>query len=328
MKSNQRNSKCPLSKHLIHKAPMTNFKPSKIIDGRVDDFASSLLLFERMEKVLKQRLNVRPDDKKALRELAACKRKQGKLDEALAIYTDLSQQYPEQADYPYAVAALTSALDGNAPKDLTQPRISPLLEWQDFLPEQTIKDMISHMCEHQADFRPAEVGGGKNHEESRYNPDARNNTDLSLKGNPIKTQVRELLAARLPELTRRLGINPFEAARTEVKLRAYHNGEYFRVHQDGGKGRQISYTYFFHPEPQRFNGGELVLFDTDTESSTFNHSFTRIFPKRNSLFLFPSHFYHAVLPVETQDDDFMSARFVINGHIWEKKDDDAAAEIC
>lgn len=301
---------------------MTDSKPSGIIDGRVDDFASSLLLFERMEKALRQRLTQCPGDEKALRELAACKRKQGRLDEALVIYKNLVEYYPSQADYPYAISALTSTLESDIPAGITQPRISPVIEWEKFLPEQVIAETISYMCEHQADFLPAELGGGKNHEESHYNPDARNNTALSLKGNPLKKQVHELIAARLPEVTRCLGVQPFEASRTEVKLRAYHNGEYFRAHQDGGKGRQISYTYFFHPEPQRFNGGELVLFDTDVDSSTFNHSFTRIFPKRNSLFFFPSHFYHAVLPVKTQDDDFMSARFVINGHIWEKKNED------
>ncbi|PWQ92012.1 2OG-Fe(II) oxygenase [Leucothrix pacifica] len=300
---------------------MTDPKPSNILDGRIDDFASSLPLFERMETALRLRLQTCPNDEKILRELAACKRKQGKLDEALEIYSSLAQQYPNRPDYPYAIAALTTALNGTVSDAINRPCLSPIMEWQNFLPEQTIQEMIRHMHEHKADFRPAEVGGGKDHEESRYNPDARNNTDLSLKGNPLKKQVRELIAERLSEMTRQLGLAPFEASRTEVKLRAYHNGEYFRVHQDGGKGRQISYTYFFHPEPQHFDGGELVLFDTDTKASSFNHSFTRIFPKRNSAFFFPSHFYHAVLPVETQDDDFMSARFVINGHIWGNKDE-------
>lgn len=301
---------------------MTDPQPSSLIDGRIDDFASSLLLFERMEVALRLRLQARPDDEKALHELAACKRKQGKLDDALLIYHKLLQQYPNRADYAYAISALTATLEGVVTEAIARPCVSPVFEWENFLPEQTIQEMIDDMCKHQSDFRLAKVGGDKKAPDGHYNPDARNNTDLSLKGNPLKTIVRELIAEHLPEITRRLGLADFEAVHTEVKLRAYHDGEYFRVHQDGGKGRQISYTYFFHPEPKRFTGGELVLFDTDTQTSTFNHAFTRVFPKRNSIFFFPSHFYHAVLPVKTQDDDFMSARFVINGHIWKKKDND------
>lgn len=297
---------------------MQEVNPQSIIDGLIDDFASNLLLFERMEAVLKQRLAVQPNEEKLLRELATCHRKQGRLDDALAIYADLSRQHPENMDYPYAVAALTATLDGSVSDLIARPSVCPVMEWHNFLPEATIQEMISHMCQNRDDFRSAEVGGGKDHGESHYNPDARNNTALSLKGNPLKKTIRALIAARLPEIAQQLGLAPFETARTEVKLRAYHNGEYFRVHQDGGKGRKISYTYFFHPEPIRFSGGELVVFDTDTSNTSFNHAFTRILPKRNSVFFFPSHYFHAVLPVEMQDDDFMSARFVINGHIWEK----------
>lgn len=301
-------------------------KTSSIIDGRVDDFASSLVLFERMENALLQRLEVRPENETILYQLAVCKRKQGKLDKALQLYVKLAERYPENINYPYNIAALTGALNGTVLEAIQRPCICPVVEWSNFLPGTTVQEMIAYMCEHQAGFQPAKVGGGKNHKKSRYNPDARNNTDLSLKGSPLKKTIRDLIKVRLPELIQRLGLAPFEASRTEVKLRAYHNGEYFRTHQDGGQGRQISYTYFFHSEPTRFSGGELVAFDTDTTTSTFNHNFTRIIPKRNSVFFFPSHYYHAVLPVETEDDDFMSARFVINGHIWEKKDVDSADE--
>lgn len=291
---------------------------ASFLDGRIDDFASSLLLFERMESVLELHLQAKPNDEKVISRLATCKRSQGKFNEALQLYTELSKHYPDNLDYPYAIDALTAGLHGDVPGNITRPSICPVFEWPDFLPEATIQQMVEHMCHCQNHFQPAQVGGGGNHEEGRYDPEARNNTALSLKGNPLKKTVRDLIAEKLPDITRRLGLSPFDASSTEVKLRAYHNGEYFRVHQDGGQGRLISYTYFFHPEPKRFDGGELVVFDTDTLTSTFNHSFSRIIPKRNSIYFFPSHYYHAVLPVLAQDDSFMSARFVINGHIWGK----------
>jgi Rps23 Pro-64 3,4-dihydroxylase Tpa1-like proline 4-hydroxylase len=298
---------------------VVNF-PNTLLSGRIDDLAGNLVLLERMEAVLEQRLQAKLGDEVVLFQLANGKRKQGKLEEALRLYAELAERYPRNTTYPYTIAALTGELSGLVGDEIKRPCVCPVLEWENFLPEQTIQDMIDYMCEHQADFRQALVGDGK----GRYDPDTRNNTDLSLKGNPVKEQVCELITERLPEMTRRLGLSPFEASRIEVKLRAYHDGEYFRVHQDGGRGRQISYTYFFHPEPKRFEGGEFVAFDTDVSNSSFNHSFTRIMPKRNSAFFFPSHFYHAVLPVEASDNDFMSARFVINGHIWEKQSTDNA----
>jgi len=293
---------------------MPNFKSSNIINGYIDDFASSLLLFERIENALRLRLQSFPNDENTLRELAVCKRKQGKLDDALEIYTDLSHQYPNNPNYSYIISALTAKLAGEIPESITRPCACPILEWKNFLPEQTIQDIFAYINKHQANFRLTHVGEGK----GRYNPTARNNTHLDLKEHAVKKLIHGIITKRLSNICFFLGLRPFEASRVEVKLRAYHNGEYFRVHQDGGKGRQISYTYFFHPEPKRFEGGELVTFDTDTTTSNFNHCFTRIIPKRNSAFFFPSHFYHAVLPVQTQNDNFMSARFVINGHIWGK----------
>lgn len=297
---------------------------SNLMEGRVDDFASNLVLFERMEVALLQRLQTKPDSETILFQLAGCKRKQGKLDEALQLYVKLAERYPENINYPYSIAALTGALNGTVLEAIQRPCICPLVEWSNFLPESTIQETITRMLQHQTNFQPAKVGTAKNDKKGCYNPDARNNTDLSLKGNPLKKIVRNLIKERLPDITQRLGLASFDASSVEVTLRAYHQGEYFRVHQDGGQGRKISYTYFFHPEPARFSGGEFVAFDTDTTTPTFNHDFTRIIPKRNSIFFFPSHYYHAVLPVETHDDDFMSARFVLNGHIWKKKDTSSA----
>lgn len=296
---------------------MSNSVPNSIIGGRIDDFAKSLVLFERMEKALLQRIQANPPGSEAaLLQLAACKRKQGQLDKALLLYLELVGRYPENLDYSYTAAALQGRLGSFMPDVVNCPCACPLVEQSDFLPAAAIQKMIDYVSEHQADFQPSLV---KNNGEVHYDSGERNNKGINLWGNTLEKMMRDLIVKNLPEVSKRLGLTPFDASRVEVKLQAYHNGEYFRVHQDGGKGRLISYTYFFHPEPKRFQGGELIIFDTDVANSTFNHSFTRVMPKRNSVFFFPSHFYHAVLPVETQSSDFMSARFVINGHIWGAK---------
>lgn len=284
----------------------------QVFNENFDDFASNLQLFENMESKLRGHLQKMPNNEALLNQLAICSRKQGKLQDAIHYYAKLSALHPENANYRYAIAALTGNLGGNIPDDIDQPNLCPFFEWSNFLPESTIQTMIDFVQKYQANFHPSLVDSGD------YKPKARNSMSLKLKGSPVRKKIRDLIIERYPEITLRLGLKPFDLVQTEVKLVAYHNNEYFRTHQDGGTGRLISYTYFFHPEPKRFSGGEFVAFDTDKSSSTFDSTFTRIIPKRNSAFFFPSHYYHAVLPVITQNNDFMSARFVIIGHLSER----------
>ena len=107
----------------------------------------------------------------------------------------------------------------------------------------------------------------------------------------------------------------------EVKIRAYRDGDFFEVHQDCSElnRREISYVYFFHREPRRYTGGDLLLMDTDVEQNTYTEAgFTRIVPQNNAVVFFPSRYYHAVVPVSCPSRDFGDSRFVINGHIQGK----------
>ena len=74
--------------------------------------------------------------------------------------------------------------------------------------------------------------------------------------------------------------------------------------------------YFFHPEPRRFSGGDLLLYDADAETNACPFkAFSRIVPLRNSIVFFPSRALHQVAPVTCDTDDFESGRFVVNGHV-------------
>lgn len=289
---------------------------STIVD-EVDVFAGNLQLFERMEAALEMRLQIVLDDEKLRKQLAKCKRQLGKLDEAQALYKNLHLDVPENPDYHFAAMALKGALEGSLPNGITSPNPSPIIGWYDFLSTSTIKETLDYICEHRDEFLPAKLNkNGKDH----YDASVRNNTDLSLKGHPLKINIQQRLRPHIPDLTRRLGLQPFVAEKIKVQLRAYHHGQYFRTHHDSTKGRVINFVFFFHPEPRCFAGGDLVIYDTDIKSSTYNNSFSRIIPKHNYIVFFPSNYYHAVLPVETKDDDFLSGRFVINGHICMKEE--------
>ncbi|MCW8878891.1 MAG: 2OG-Fe(II) oxygenase [Kangiellaceae bacterium] len=109
----------------------------------------------------------------------------------------------------------------------------------------------------------------------------------------------------------------------EVKLTAYGDGGFFRVHQDGffkqrNSSRVISWVYYFHASPKPYDGGDLVLFDSNCikENHLFRQShYTRYKPVDNQIVFFPSWFYHGVTPVKLLKPGFGSCRFAVMGHV-------------
>lgn len=282
---------------------------------RADDFANNLLLFERIETLLKLHLQSTPSDTRVIHELATCQRKQGKLKESIKHYRNLKTLHPKNLNYAFILDALSGNLKESQPADAHSPHPSPIIQQPDFLPPHLIQELLNHIISHQANFRPAGLMVMGKGEETGYEKSIRNNTELSLKNHPIKQLFRQRISKQLTTIYQGLGLEAFEIGKIEVQLRAYHKGEYFRTHHDFAMGRRINFVYFFHPEPKRYQGGELVIFDTNPIKMEYNHEFTRILPKNNQIVFFPSQYFHAVLPAIPQDDDFLSGRFVINGHI-------------
>lgn len=112
-------------------------------------------------------------------------------------------------------------------------------------------------------------------------------------------------------------------------MTAHHAGGYYMRHTDNGDstprqaGRRISYVYYFHREPRRFVGGDLLLYDTDydlQECST--RTYSRLAPTDNTLVLFPSDSYHEitkVAPASGETLPFGDGRFTVNGWIHETR---------
>ncbi len=100
-------------------------------------------------------------------------------------------------------------------------------------------------------------------------------------------------------------IVPIPHGRIEAQITASNDGDYFRLHQDGGPGdtREITFVYFLHGDPRPFSGGELKI------------GATTIVPQADTLILFPSCSVHEVLPVEVPSRRFADSRFTVNGWI-------------
>jgi Rps23 Pro-64 3,4-dihydroxylase Tpa1-like proline 4-hydroxylase len=126
---------------------------------------------------------------------------------------------------------------------------------------------------------------------------------------------------RFPELCADLKVPPFSISEIEAQLTVHSDGDYFQVHTDNGddetRTRAISYVYYFHRQPKRFTGGELVLFDTRLENgqSIAVGPPVVIEPEDDSLIVFPSGCLHEVRPVQMLSDDPEDGRFTINGWV-------------
>lgn len=125
-----------------------------------------------------------------------------------------------------------------------------------------------------------------------------------------------LFAARIAFYFRRilaaLGHAPFAMTRVESQITESNDGDYFRVHDDSTGGcptsREVSYVYFFHREPKRFEGGELVLYDAAEPP-------VEVVPRQNAVVFFESARLHEVKPVVCPSRRFGDGRLTLNGWI-------------
>ena len=134
----------------------------------------------------------------------------------------------------------------------------------------------------------------------------------------LVARVRELL----PELCERLDVAPFPVDLIEAQLTVHNDGDYYRVHNDNGsddtRTREISYVYYFHREPKRFTGGELVLFDSRPGNDGGPVPIgppVVVEPSDDSLVIFPSSCLHEVRPVHLLSHAMEDGRFTINGWV-------------
>ena len=115
----------------------------------------------------------------------------------------------------------------------------------------------------------------------------------------------------------RLGLSPFAVTRRELQVTRHEAGGFYRMHRDAGpkaSSRYLTYVYYFHREPRRFTGGDLLLFDQTAGGARSDlTAFTRIRPIHNSMLLFASDRLHAVSRVEADGPDPLDGRWTVNG---------------
>ena len=207
--------------------------------------------------------------------------------------------------------------------------LAPLVVIDDFLPVVRMQALHAHACEREPLFERAKAGAAP-----AYDPDRRK-TLLDWMFTLEREEFQGFVTANLGQLRTCLGLADFEVSRLEIKLSNHVDGGFFKIHADNhdpthAEGRAITWLYYFDDGEGHFDGGDLLLVDTDLPRRDLSRSwFTRVLPRRNRFIAFPSWFFHAVSPTRLHSHDFAHGRFAISGHVrkvadaakgwWEKE---------
>ena len=273
-------------------------------------------LHDRGEAVLRNALAVDPCDTGALWKLGEIHRRQGNFAAAHDVYRRLRELGPDREKASW----LSALLGGGRLPETVVPRgvwPAPFVRMMNLLSREQCDRLLALALAGRERFVPAKIIMGS---KARVDPGFRITFQAdarTLRGfmpwflPKIRSVVPGVLAQlRMEEEEEdgRYGI--------ESNMRVYGAGGFYSAHQDDAANRKLSFVYFFHPEPRRFSGGDLWLYDADVEAPGCSFdTFSRIEPVRNSIVFFPSASWHQVTPVTCDVDDFGSGRFVVNGHL-------------
>ena len=190
----------------------------------------------------------------------------------------------------------------------------PFVQLNDFLPEER-KAQLWDLVGRSSDFQQA-----------RVSYDDGDSVDAAMRRAHVArgaAQIREwflpLIEAAIEQrqVLPRLGLAPFTVIDRELQITGHGDGDFFHLHKDSGAEnapRHLTYVYYFHRQPIRFGGGELLLYDQDGGGRSIGPiAFTRLAPMDNSVILFPSDRWHAVSEVTMRSPDPLDARWTVNG---------------
>jgi SM-20-related protein len=187
----------------------------------------------------------------------------------------------------------------------------------EFLAPQELAELTSFALEHEAEFRSSEVispsaqGGVVNydHRRSLVLMDLGRHRDL----------IVERIQKVLPQVLERLGMEEFTIAGVEAQITSSNDGDFFHFHSDNASERvacrYLTFVYFFHQEPRRFEGGELRIHDARLEEGVYvsEGSYQTIVPQQNQMVFFPCQLMHEITPVKCCSRGFADSRFTLNG---------------
>ena len=188
----------------------------------------------------------------------------------------------------------------------------------EFLAPQDVEELTRFTLEHEREFQTSEVispvaeGGGMvnyEHRRSRVLMDTGRFQELML------ARIRPVL----PEILEKLGMEEFAVSGAEAQITASNDGDFFRFHSDNGSetvaSRYLTFVYFFHREPQQFEGGKLRIHNARLEGESYVSagSYDEVSPRQNQIVFFPCELLHEITELKCASGQFADSRFTFNG---------------
>jgi SM-20-related protein len=186
----------------------------------------------------------------------------------------------------------------------------------EFLAPREMEELIRYTLQHEAEFRNSEVISPSG--ELGVTDYSHRRSRVLMELGPHEQIILDRVQSVLPSVLAQLGIDEFPVTRTEVQITASNDGDFFHPHADNAQeiiaSRQMTFVYFFHREPNQFEGGELRLHDSrkgGDQPST--GSYQTIVPQQNQIVFFPCSALHEITPVHCRSRAFADSRFTVNG---------------
>jgi SM-20-related protein len=189
--------------------------------------------------------------------------------------------------------------------------------FEEFLAPAEMNAVLQYAVERESSFliseviQPSACAGMISYEERR----SRVLMDLGKHHQVIADRIHRCV----PRVLEKLSYEPFEVSDIEAQITASNDGDYFRCHTDNGQetssGREITFVYFFHREPKKFQGGELRIYDSRQEAGGWKalESYRSIIPQPNEIVFFASSLPHEITTLECSSRAFADSRFTVNG---------------
>jgi len=194
------------------------------------------------------------------------------------------------------------------PSRTVQLRRARYLVIDDFLSLDECRDILSLATASEGEFEAGTV--------TSYDPEHRQNLNIPGFGQSAHARLlQNRLLVWCPLIAKRFGLPVFPMGPVECQLTAAGDGQFFRLHADGGQEntRVFSCIYYFHREPRGFAGGELRLYDALEVDGVRRaaETFEVVNPVSNRMVVFASDEFHEAMPVRCPSGEFVDYRFAV-----------------
>ena len=187
----------------------------------------------------------------------------------------------------------------------------------EFLAPQELAELTRFTFDHEADFQASEVIS-PTADKGTVNYDFRRSRVLMDLGR-YEQVVLDRVKSVLPQVLKQLDMQEFNISAVEAQITASNDGDFFHFHSDNGNdpvaSRHLTFVYFFHREPRRFEGGELRIHDARLQADEYvsEGNYQSVVPQQNQIVFFPCELMHEITPITCPSQLFADSRFTLNG---------------